>query len=403
MVFAPSFAEDIIWQEDFSSFDKDDVPSGGTYNYACENGGGTTKIYTDKLAGGESPELLVAKKGGSFTAVVPLGGKSGSLNLSFLTNRAELTIDVTGATVGEKTRTGNSDSYPLTVTAGTESLTIKIMMPESVNSNARLDNIKLYQGSAKKPAGLSWGTSSRTVTIGGENNFPTLSNDNNLSVTYSSSETSVATIDGSGNITLVAAGTTVIKAEFAGNDEYEAGSVEYTLTVKDASSETPSTEISVAQALDVINGLEDGKTTSDTYKVKGYVVGTPDFQRNNSGVLYGNVNFDIADTKGGTSKLTVFRSKSFENANFTEETITILKENDEVVLEGKLQKYVKDGATTPELTNGKIISINGQTSSVGALKADADTNAARYNVAGQKVDEGYKGLVIKGGKKLIQK
>ena len=101
--------------------------------------------------------------------------------------------------------------------------------------------------------------------------------------------------------------------------------------------------------------------------------------------------------------MTVFRSKSFENANFTEETITILKENDEVVLEGKLQKYVKDGATTPELTNGKIISINGQTSSVGALKADADTNAARYNVAGQKVDEGYKGLVIKGGKKLIQK
>ena len=43
------------------------------------------------------------------------------------------------------------------------------------------------------------------------------------------------------------------------------------------------------------------------------------------------------------------------------------------------------------------------TSGVSAIKADVDANAPAYNVAGQKVAEGYKGLVIKGGKKVIQK
>ena len=78
LVCGNAMAEDIIWQEDFSSYKADDVPAGGTYSYACANGGGTTKIYEANLAGGTSPELLVAKKGGSFTAVVPLNGKSGS-------------------------------------------------------------------------------------------------------------------------------------------------------------------------------------------------------------------------------------------------------------------------------------------------------------------------------------
>ena len=70
-----AMAEDIIWQEDFSSFEDSAVPSGGTYNYVCEgtvfNDDGTvksgTKIYSQNTAGGTAPELLVAKSGGSFS------------------------------------------------------------------------------------------------------------------------------------------------------------------------------------------------------------------------------------------------------------------------------------------------------------------------------------------------
>jgi hypothetical protein len=399
MMFAPSFAEDIIWQEDFSSYAADAVPAGGDYNYACENGGGTTKIYAANLAGGTAPELLVAKKQGSFSATIPLNGKSGEMMLTFLTNRNDLVVEITGATLGEKVRSGNADTYPVTVASGTASLTIKFYM--SVNSNARLDNLKLYQGTAKKPAGLSWGTSARTVTLGAsDNQFPQLSNENNLTVTYSSSKEEVATINAEGFVTLLTAGKTDITAEFAGNDEYEAAKVTYTLTVNEASTDVPEL-ITVDQALAIIDTLGNGKTTTKVYQVEGFIVGTPDFQRKDDQTLYGNVNFDMAAEKNGTTKLTVFRAKSFENKNFTEETISLLKDGDKVVIEGKLQKYVKNEVVTPELTNGKLISVNGVGAGINNVKTDAAKNAI-FNLQGQRVNNTAKGLFIVNGKKVVK-
>lgn len=166
----------------------------------------------------------------------------------------------------------------------------------------------------------------------------------------------------------------------------------------------PAAEVTVAQALEIINALEDGKTTSEEYTVKGFIVGTPDFQRKADNSLYGNCNFDIADSKGGSTTLTVFRAKSFENKNFTEEDVAapILKEGDEVVLIGKLQKYVKNETVTPELTSCYLISVNGQTSNVNAIEAEKNANAPAFNLAGQRVNNSFKGIVIKNGKKYIK-
>ncbi len=168
---------------------------------------------------------------------------------------------------------------------------------------------------------------------------------------------------------------------------------------------TPETKtINVAKALETIAALADGATTSEKYQVKGYIVGTPDFQRRDDGSLYGNVNCDIADEKGGTNLLTVFRGKNFGNQNFTEETISTLKEGDEVVFEGQLQKFVKDGVTTPEIKNCYLISINGKdAASVKAVRTALDVNAPVYNVGGQKVSDNYRGLVIQNGRKYINK
>lgn len=166
----------------------------------------------------------------------------------------------------------------------------------------------------------------------------------------------------------------------------------------------PAAEVTVAQALEIINALEDGKTTSEEYTVKGFIVGTPDFQRKADNSLYGNCNFDIADSKGGSTTLTVFRAKSFENKNFTEEDVAapILKEGDEVVLTGNLQKYVKNETVTPELKNCYLISVNGQTASVNAIEAEKNANAPAFNLAGQRVNNSFKGFVIKNGKKYIK-
>ena len=411
MVFGNISAENVIWQEDWSSWGDyvKKVLDGVNPNYVFEgtatNDDGSfksgTTIYNEKLAGGEAPELLVAKNGGKFIATVNLGGNSGDMTLSFKCNK-NIPVEVSGGTIGENTGSGNDYVYVITGASGTLTITFN----NSTSANARLDDIKLFQGQGKKPAGLSWGTSARTVTIGANDNvFPTLKNENNLAVTYSSSDQTVATIAADGTITLIAAGKTTIKAESAETDEFAAGKAEYELTVNEAQGGGGGDEIqeiSVSKAIEIINDLENGKTTTEQYKVKGFIVGTPDFQRKTDQTLYGNVNFDIADTKGGSPTLTVFRAKDFDNVNFTEETINRIKEGDEVVVQGKLQKYVKNEVVTPELTSGYLISVNGSTTGINALKAAAQ-NGAIYNVAGQKVNAGYKGLVIMNGKKFVNK
>jgi len=79
---------------------------------------------------------------------------------------------------------------------------------------------------------LAWSKSAYTATYGAANTFPTLSKEGSPTISYSSSETAVATIDGSGSVTLVAEGQTVITASCAEDDTYQAGKASYTLTVK---------------------------------------------------------------------------------------------------------------------------------------------------------------------------
>jgi uncharacterized protein YjdB len=63
-----------------------------------------------------------------------------------------------------------------------------------------------------------------------------LTNTHNLPVTYSSSDTNVATVDENGAVTIeshgnVFTGSTIIMASFAGNENYNAKEVSYTLSV----------------------------------------------------------------------------------------------------------------------------------------------------------------------------
>ena len=229
--------------------------------------------------------------------------------------------------------------------------------------NTQITKIMIYKkgSSAKDQAGISWSKASQTVTIGADDNiFPTLNNPNNLTVSYTSSKEEVATINANGEITLVGAGTTQISAIFEGNDTYEASTVSYSLTVKKAIDPNAKGQVNnpytVAEALEVINALENGATTADKFYVKGFVVGTPDIQKKDDGTFYGNANFTIADTKGGTDLLTCYRLKGIDNANIESEDY--IKEDDELVVMGQLQKYVSGETVTPEVKSGHIVSIN---------------------------------------------
>ncbi len=145
-----------IWSEDFSGYSADDVPEEGTYSYACTNGSGTTKIYTQNSAGGTSPELLVGKSSGTFSATIPLlyptYGYSGDLILTFKSNAVGINVKTTtdGITVdgeenvGEGLTFSSKDTHSVTfegVTTSTEEITI--VFTTTTGSNVRLDDIVL--------------------------------------------------------------------------------------------------------------------------------------------------------------------------------------------------------------------------------------------------------------------
>ena len=385
--------KETLWAENFNSYAANEVPAGGDYGYVCKDGESSTKVFIEAIAGGEAPELLISKKGGSFSVTIPMKGKSGEMTLRFKANRT-LSVTSDDATIGDKTNTGNDYTIPVTVAEGTASVTLKF--DNTSSKNIRFDNAELFIGESKKAPGLSWGVASREVTIGSEDNaFPTLSNENNLAVTYSSDNTEVATIDAEGNITLVAAGTANITAEFAGNDEFEAGSVSYKLIVKVAPeppvdiTNTPETAYTVAKANDLI-------TAGQGLETEVYVIGTITKIQEVS-TSYGNATYWIGDgTEYSANDLEIYRGYYLEGEYFTAEDQ--IKVGDKVIVYGKLVDY----KGTKEMTGSSIYSLNGVTTGISNIKAETINDGAIYNVAGQRVNKLVKGINIVNGKKVVK-
>lgn len=111
---------------------------------------------------------------------------------------------------------------------------IKWVYTEKVSGNVALGNIRL-----DKVLLLSYPQASYTANLYDGFEAPLLSNPYNLSpITYSSSNESVAKVKVDGSVVLFGVGTTEITASFAGNDEHEAGTASYTLTVSKHSGST---------------------------------------------------------------------------------------------------------------------------------------------------------------------
>lgn len=131
----------------------------------------------------------------------------------------------------------------------------------------------------QQPAGLEYSATEFTYIIGGENEaFPTLSNPNKLTVTYTSSDETVATVGRDGVVTPKAAGKTVIKAESEENDNFKAGSASYTLTVE---------EVFVGKTYELVtnaNVLKAGDNIIIVSPTNDYAISTNQQKNNRTGV-----------------------------------------------------------------------------------------------------------------------
>ena len=108
------------------------------------------------------------------------------------------------------------------------------------------------QASGKTSTSLAWSAASAEVYKGDTPSLPTLSTISpaaiSSGITYSSSETNVATIDGDGNVTIGNPGTTTIKATYTEDVTYDGAEASYTLNVYGAFSSISALQTAITSA-----------------------------------------------------------------------------------------------------------------------------------------------------------
>ena len=128
-----------------------------------------------------------------------------------------------------KAKDADDATYSETVPTTAGSYTIQATVEETSN----------YQGATctkdftinKATVSLSYSANEAEGKIGVAFTAPTLSNPSSVALTYSSSNTDVATINDEGAVTLVGPGETTITASYAGDENHEAASASYKLSV----------------------------------------------------------------------------------------------------------------------------------------------------------------------------
>lgn len=119
--------------------------------------------------------------------------------------------------------------YNITV-SGTSNKYVQFKKAEFFKESVKQDSSVTISNS--NPLLLTAGSASTQLSVS--------TNPSGLSLSYESSNTSVATVDGSGNVTPVANGVAKITASFAGNDTYKASSAEISVIVLKSVSALPS-------------------------------------------------------------------------------------------------------------------------------------------------------------------
>ena len=237
-----------------------------------------------------STATATATIGNEFTAPVLSGETAGvvysSSNVEVATVDSETGV-VTLVAAGETTITATAEATE-TLLAGTASYTLTVV--------------------TKTDRALAFSAATATATIGNEFTAPVLSGET-AGVVYSSSNTSVATVDAAtGAVTLVAAGETTITATAEATETLSAGTASYTLTVVAKSDRALAFSATAVEAT-----LGEGFTA-------------PVLSGETAGVVYSSSNTSVATVDAATGAVTLVAAG--------ETTITAAAEANETHLAG---------------------------------------------------------------------
>lgn len=258
--------------------------SGTQYTATCavtvtSSGGGTSSgdYYTKVTSSSDltSGQYLIVYEGGNVafngglssldatSNTISVTPSNSQIAITSTTEAAEFTIDTSAGTIKSASglyigNTSNSNGLTGSSTALTNTISInsgdadivssggaylrynatsgqtrfRYYKSSSYSSQQAIQLYKKDESSSSNPVNptVSFSTSSKSMEVG-DTYTQTVITSSNGSVTYSSSNTSVATVNSLGKVTAVSAGTATITANVAATSSYNAGSAQYTVTV----------------------------------------------------------------------------------------------------------------------------------------------------------------------------
>ena len=160
---------------------------------------------------------------------------------------------------------------------------------------------------------------------------------------------------------------------------------------------------------DVIAAAPENTNAADGQQkvwVKGYIVGYVEGQAYATGAHF---DADGCEVKTNLLLATNYNETNVENCipvqlpnGDVRNDLNLQDHPDNLGKEVKLYGYVLKYFSVPGFKNVTAYEFTGNTS-VNAINADTVNDGKMYNVAGQRVDKAYKGIVIVGGKKIVVK
>ena len=203
----------------------------GTYTFTDDNKNNHSFTVTDAMKRNSGLQL----KASSGKAVSPIYESPYGYVITVTTSTNNVNLSS-----GFYSARGTNGSVELEIPETSASFTISTGSSYAVVSSITITP----KTSNLTPTELSFPKSS--ISLGRVNNFTgqqatLMSKDvelKNKSLTYTSSNEAVATVDNNGSVTLIGFGETTITAEFAGDEKYSASSASYTLTYLDGKNNT---------------------------------------------------------------------------------------------------------------------------------------------------------------------
>ena len=433
---------------DFTDNSKWKLPEGSA-NKATKSQEFSNGTYTVTLAAqtgyyfNTDGYLMLGKQGSTLTLpkfdfavskieVVGHAGASASVGQNIFVGDKAVSTETKGAAMdtGNPQKTGDAKTNAYEIDPGYQAAGNQYVLKVTTGQNTQITKILIYkqEGAVKKNAKLAFSEEKVNHEAGTPFTAPTFSKETTAEVKFSSNNENVAKVDAKGVISLgTAEGEAVITAESAENDVYAAGKATCTIYVWHYVTYKKATEIESGKKYLIVAQRDDKtyyampqkETANYGYLQTQSKEGTLDELKIESSY---DDNFVFTSFEDGYSIQDCYGRYLYmdaEHAAFQlgkeaaawsvekSENGTFMLTNNGKYIQFGDGTYTSFGAYAEKKDNTVLPMLfvmgEGQTGINNIHTSTAIKNNVMYNLAGQRVNKDYKGLVIMNGKKMMIK